>query len=141
MSPKITRPVSGLTWPQMTSSKVVLPAPFGPMSARAPQIDVQIHPQGLEAIEGDRDTLQVDDGPMLCHAMPPLPGGHGTSMLPLTRQTRTDSGWWEGRRREAPPSQPTPPALELAGRPGQAVGKHHDDADEQSPWMIGHHSG
>ena len=33
--PKITRPLSGFTRPETTSSKVVLPAPFGPMTTRS----------------------------------------------------------------------------------------------------------
>ena len=33
--PKMTRPEVGWTLPEMTSSKVVLPAPFGPMTTRS----------------------------------------------------------------------------------------------------------
>jgi hypothetical protein len=33
--PKMTRPLAGLTRPEMTSSKVVLPAPFGPITTRS----------------------------------------------------------------------------------------------------------
>ena len=33
--PKITRPLSGFTRPETTSSRVVLPAPLGPMTTRS----------------------------------------------------------------------------------------------------------
>jgi len=33
--PKITRPAAGWTFPEITSSSVVLPAPLGPMTTRS----------------------------------------------------------------------------------------------------------
>ena len=35
LRPKITRPPLGWTLPEMTSRRVVLPAPFGPMTTRS----------------------------------------------------------------------------------------------------------
>ncbi len=59
-----TRPSLGVRTPEMTSNRVVLPAPFGPMRPQtAPSATARLTPDSaLDASETDADVLEGEDG-------------------------------------------------------------------------------
>ena len=59
-----TRPSLGVRTPEITSKRVVLPAPFGPMSPHtAPSATVRLTPvSALDAPEADADVFEREDG-------------------------------------------------------------------------------
>ena len=61
--PKNAVPASGRVLPVMTSIIVVLPAPLGPITQRSSpaSIDERKIVQRLEAVEADRDAVEVED--------------------------------------------------------------------------------
>ena len=64
--PKNAVPASGRVLPVMTSIIVVLPAPFGPMTQRSSPASIVERKlvERLEAVEADRDVVEIQDAAM-----------------------------------------------------------------------------
>ena len=57
----MTRPLAGLVFPQMTSSKVVFPAPFGPIVTQLVVINDEVQVvERFEAVVIDSDSFESE---------------------------------------------------------------------------------